>query len=236
MPASYRCSRRPPRWCTRCSAPKYQGLAGLVRKYYLYDADGKTGGGCYLWESREAAERVYNAEWRKMITDRYGSPRPEISLRTETRAVAGRQQPGQHPSTRRNRSRCLTLVLLWGSTGARRRHAATLNRPEVNNAYDAGLINGVLAGDGGAFGKRSRNLRVVVLKGNGKHFQAGADLKWINGDRAAIVSEEENEAVSRATFFEAGAAAQLVAGHDRRAGAGRAVSTTAPASSRPATL
>ena len=27
----------------------------------------------------EAAESVYNAEWRKMITDRYGSP-PEISF------------------------------------------------------------------------------------------------------------------------------------------------------------
>jgi len=60
------------------SAPKYQQLAGLVRKYYLFDAESHTGGGCYLWESREAAERVYNAEWRKMITDRYGSA-PEIS-------------------------------------------------------------------------------------------------------------------------------------------------------------
>ena len=45
---------------------------------------------------------------------------------------------------------------------------------------------------------RSPNLRVVVLKGNGKHFQAGADLKWINGVRPK--STEENEAVSRATF------------------------------------
>jgi hypothetical protein len=61
------------------SAPKYQGLAGLVRKYYLFDAESRTGGGCYLWESREAAERVYNAEWRKMIADRYGAP-PEISF------------------------------------------------------------------------------------------------------------------------------------------------------------
>ena len=61
------------------SAPRYQGLAGLIRKYYLYDAEGRTGGGCYLWESREAAERVYNAEWRKMITERYGAP-PEISF------------------------------------------------------------------------------------------------------------------------------------------------------------
>ena len=60
------------------SAPRYQGLAGLIRKYYLYDAECRSGGGCYLWESREAAERVYNAEWRKMITDRYGSA-PEIS-------------------------------------------------------------------------------------------------------------------------------------------------------------
>jgi hypothetical protein len=60
------------------SAPKYRDLQGLVRKYYLFDAENHTGGGCYLWESREAAERVYNAEWRKMITDRYGSA-PEIS-------------------------------------------------------------------------------------------------------------------------------------------------------------
>jgi hypothetical protein len=61
------------------SAPKYQGLNGLIRKYYLFDAESRTGGGCYLWESREAAERVYNAEWRKMITERYGSA-PEISF------------------------------------------------------------------------------------------------------------------------------------------------------------
>ena len=63
----------------RNSAPKYRGLEGLVRKYYLFDADSRTGGGCYLWESREAAERVYNAEWRQMITERYGAP-PEISF------------------------------------------------------------------------------------------------------------------------------------------------------------
>jgi len=55
-----------------------RGLSGLIRKYYLFDAESRTGGGCYLWESREAAERVYNAEWRKMITERYGTA-PEIS-------------------------------------------------------------------------------------------------------------------------------------------------------------
>src|SRR3954447_8853877 len=72
----------------------------------------------------------------------------------------------------------------------------TLNRPEVNNAYDAGLINGVLAAMDDLGGKP--NLRVVVLKGNGKHFQAGADLKWINGVRPKSI--EENEAVSQATY------------------------------------
>jgi methylglutaconyl-CoA hydratase len=72
----------------------------------------------------------------------------------------------------------------------------TLNRPEVNNAYDAGLIGGVLAAMDD-LGKKP-SLRVVVLEGNGKHFQAGADLKWINGVRPK--SPDENEAVSRATF------------------------------------
>ena len=42
------------------------------------------------------------------------------------------------------------------------------------------------------------DLRVVVLRGNGKQFQAGADLKWINGVRPK--SAAENEVVSRATF------------------------------------
>jgi hypothetical protein len=63
----------------RGSAPKYQGLAGLVRKYYLFDPGTRTGGGCYLWESREAADRLYTAEWRKMIAERYGAE-PEISF------------------------------------------------------------------------------------------------------------------------------------------------------------
>ena len=58
------------------SAPKYRHLAGLIRKYYLFD--GTTGGGVYLWESREAAERVYTAEWRKGLAERYGTA-PEIS-------------------------------------------------------------------------------------------------------------------------------------------------------------
>jgi hypothetical protein len=39
------------------SAPNYRGVPGLVRKYYLY-GDDQTGGGIYLWNSRDAAERL----------------------------------------------------------------------------------------------------------------------------------------------------------------------------------
>ena len=60
------------------SAPKYRGLAGLIRKYYLFDETTLTGGGVYLWESRAAADRVYTKDWRTMIAQRYGAE-PEIS-------------------------------------------------------------------------------------------------------------------------------------------------------------
>jgi hypothetical protein len=53
------------------SAPNYRGLDGLVRKYYLY-GEGASAGGAYLWESREQAEKVYTAEWKAMMKERYG--------------------------------------------------------------------------------------------------------------------------------------------------------------------
>jgi len=71
----------------------------------------------------------------------------------------------------------------------------TLNRPEVNNAYDETLIQGLHAAMDTLGG--NAGLRVVVLRGEGRHFQAGADLKWIT--RVAGESAEENVRVSRAT-------------------------------------
>jgi hypothetical protein len=59
------------------SVPNYQGAPGLVRKYYLFGQD-QIGGGVYLWQSKEAAEKMYSAEWKKMIKERYGTA-PEIS-------------------------------------------------------------------------------------------------------------------------------------------------------------
>jgi Putative mono-oxygenase ydhR len=57
----------------RGSAPKYRNLPGLVRKYYVYSAEQGTGGGVYLWKSREDAERIYTPEWKQMIRERYGA-------------------------------------------------------------------------------------------------------------------------------------------------------------------
>ena len=79
--------------------------------------------------------------------------------------------------------------VLW-DLDARGVATVVLNRPEVNNAYDAGLINGVLAAMDDLGSKP--HLRVVVLKGNGKHFQAGADLKWINGVRPKSAEDRKS--------------------------------------------
>lgn len=71
----------------------------------------------------------------------------------------------------------------------------TLNRPAVNNAYNGAMIHGILAAlDGFA---AIPNARVLLLRGNGRHFQAGADLKWITSVRAE--DEATNLAVSRST-------------------------------------
>ena len=55
------------------SAPKYQNLAGLIRKYYIRSEDGRVAGGIYLWETRADAERVYNGEWRERVEKLYGA-------------------------------------------------------------------------------------------------------------------------------------------------------------------
>ena len=71
----------------------------------------------------------------------------------------------------------------------------TLNRPEVGNAYDEALIQGLTAALSEMSGRPE--LRAVLLKGNGRHFQAGADLKWIR--MVSRGSAGENERISRAT-------------------------------------
>jgi methylglutaconyl-CoA hydratase len=87
-----------------------------------------------------------------------------------------------------------TGPVLW-SIDERAVARVVLNRPDVNNAYDESLIQGLLAALQ-ALGNAGR-LRAVVITGAGRHFQAGADLKWIDAVRRS--SPEENVRVSRAT-------------------------------------
>lgn len=68
----------------------------------------------------------------------------------------------------------------------------TLNRPKVNNAYNRDVIQQAVQGVT-AFANDPK-VRIIVVRGNGPHFQAGADLKWV---RANIeLSPEENFQIS----------------------------------------
>ena len=55
------------------SAPNYQNVAGLIRKHYLRSEDGRVTGGIYFWETRQAAERLFDGEWRERVRKHYGA-------------------------------------------------------------------------------------------------------------------------------------------------------------------
>lgn len=86
----------------------------------------------------------------------------------------------------------------------------TLNRPEVNNAYDEAMLRGLHAAVDAAEQSLTTPtpVRCVVLRGNGRHFQAGADLRWLHTVRAG--SPEENLAASELT----GSAVRRLSGLD----------------------
>ena len=68
----------------------------------------------------------------------------------------------------------------------------TINRPQVNNAYNREVILEAIAAVTTLVG--DPKVRIIVVRGNGAHFQAGADLKWV---RANIdLSPEENFQIS----------------------------------------
>jgi methylglutaconyl-CoA hydratase len=64
------------------------------------------------------------------------------------------------------------------ATDARSVATLTLNRPKVANAYDEDLLRALttalerLADD--------TSVRALVIRGAGRHFQAGADINWLN--------------------------------------------------------
>jgi methylglutaconyl-CoA hydratase len=85
--------------------------------------------------------------------------------------------------------------LVLSETDRRGVATLTLNRPERNNAYNRDMI----AALAGALDRLRDDpaARLVVLRGAGKHFQAGADLAFLQ--EAAAMPEAENLEVSRLT-------------------------------------
>ncbi|MDF1792791.1 MAG: enoyl-CoA hydratase-related protein [Thalassobaculaceae bacterium] len=81
------------------------------------------------------------------------------------------------------------------STDKRGVATVTLNRPERNNAYNGEVIEALIAGVEALAVDPA--VRVVVIRGNGKHFQAGADLSWLKD--MGQLSPLENIEVSRRT-------------------------------------
>lgn len=55
------------------TAPKYQDVAGLVRKCYVLSPDGSTAGGIYLWNSRVEADAMYTDSWKAYVREKYGA-------------------------------------------------------------------------------------------------------------------------------------------------------------------
>lgn len=64
----------------------------------------------------------------------------------------------------------------------------TLNRISKHNAFDDKLLNELQALLTDVI--HSPHVRVIVLKANGQHFSAGADLEWMQ--RMSLYNEEEN--------------------------------------------
>ena len=67
------------------SAPKYRGVKGLVRKYYLFDEESRIGGGVYLWKSRIDAEAVYTPQVTRVNRTTVGSGLYRGALRRAAR-------------------------------------------------------------------------------------------------------------------------------------------------------
>ena len=70
-----------------------------------------------------------------------------------------------------------------------------LNRPERNNAYNGEMISELIKSFTALH--ENQDVRVVLLRGNGNHFQGGADLEWLK--EIGKLDQEENIEVSKRT-------------------------------------
>ncbi len=87
----------------------------------------------------------------------------------------------------------MSLVLI--DTDARGIATATLNRPDLGNAYNEALLDALIAGLERLV--PDPKVRALVLRGAGRHFQAGADINWLG--EATNYPPDRNYAASMAT-------------------------------------
>ncbi|MGZ8514088.1 MAG: enoyl-CoA hydratase-related protein [Candidatus Limnocylindrales bacterium] len=78
----------------------------------------------------------------------------------------------------------------------------TLSRPEVHNAFDAGLIAELRATFAGLAREDPVQLRAVVIGGIGPTFCAGADVNWMRAALSLDVEGNEQDAMAMAEMFE----------------------------------
>jgi methylglutaconyl-CoA hydratase len=79
----------------------------------------------------------------------------------------------------------------------------TLARPEVRNAFDAGLIGELRETFDQLATEPPEALRGVVLAGDGPVFCAGADVEWMRASIGLSVHDNERDAAAMQTMFSA---------------------------------
>lgn len=79
----------------------------------------------------------------------------------------------------------------------------TLDRPEVHNAFNAGLMGELRTTFASLAREGPTQLRAVILAGAGASFCAGADLDWMRAAMSLDVEGNEQDAMAMADTFEA---------------------------------
>lgn len=54
-------------------APKWRATPELIRKTFIYDAEARQTGAFYLWKNKAAALTAHGEEWRRGVTQSFGS-------------------------------------------------------------------------------------------------------------------------------------------------------------------
>ena len=78
-----------------------------------------------------------------------------------------------------------------------------LDRPEVHNAFDAGLIDALRRTFEALAKEPADRVRVVVLSGEGPTFCAGADITWMRASVGLTVEQNEHDAMAMARMLDA---------------------------------